>query len=310
MNRYADFRILIVDDNRNNLFTLRALIEKHMDVELLEADSGQSALDIALKNPRIDLIILDVQMPDMDGFQTATMLKVRQKTRDIPIIFLTAAYKTDEFQQKGYEVGAADYLLKPIDDNQLINKISTYLRLIEKERDMNRRLEVLVEERTAELRLAKQYLENVINNMGEALLLLEPDGKHQDGQSGRLSHAGLPAGRSAGNGDWRRLRGRGSGAGQCLHGDLAGGIDSNRHHQQYRGLFHCQGPATGTGAVFTDSPQGRGRQDYRYYLYCKGYDRATHVLKRSGTRGGEKHCSQVATHETQSTLPNRLIWSH
>ena len=176
MNRYADFRILIVDDNQNNLFTLRALIEKHMDVELLEADSGQSALDIALKNPRIDLVILDVQMPDMDGFQTATMLKVRRKTRDIPIIFLTAAYKTDEFQQKGYEVGAADYLLKPIDDNQLINKISTYLRLIEKERDMNRRLELLVEERTAELWLAKQYLENVINNMGEALLLLEPDG--------------------------------------------------------------------------------------------------------------------------------------
>ena len=176
MNRYADFRILIVDDNRNNLFTLRALIEKHMDAEILEADSGQSALDIALKNPRIDLIVLDVQMPEMDGFQTATMLKVRQKTRDIPIIFLTAAYKTDEFQQKGYEVGAADYLLKPIDDNQLINKISTYLRLIEKERDMNRRLEQLVEERTVELRLAKQYLENVIDNMGEALLLLKPDG--------------------------------------------------------------------------------------------------------------------------------------
>jgi PAS domain S-box-containing protein len=177
MNRYADFRILIVDDNRNNLFTLRALIEKHMDVDVLEAESGQAALDIALKNPRIDLIVLDVQMPDMDGFQTTSMLKVRQRTRDIPIIFLTAAYKTDEFQQKGYEVGAADYLLKPIDDNQLINKISTYLRLIEKERDMNRRLEALVEERTAELRVANQYLGNVINNMGEALLLLEPGGK-------------------------------------------------------------------------------------------------------------------------------------
>lgn len=177
MNRYADFKILIVDDNQNNLFTLRALIEKHMGVEVLEADSGQRALDIALQDPRIDLVVLDVQMPDMDGFQTASMLKVRQKTRDIPIIFLTAAYKTDEFQQKGYEVGAADYLLKPIDDNQLINKISTYLRLIEKERDMNRRLEMLVEERTTELRLAKQYLENVINNMGEALLLLEPGGK-------------------------------------------------------------------------------------------------------------------------------------
>ena len=132
MNRYADFRILIVDDNRNNLFTLHALISKHMDVEVLEANSGQAALDTALQNPRIDLVVLDVQMPEMDGFQTASMLKVRQRTRDIPIIFLTAAYKTDEFQNRGYEVGAADYLLKPIDDNQLINKISTYLRLIEK----------------------------------------------------------------------------------------------------------------------------------------------------------------------------------
>jgi PAS domain S-box-containing protein len=105
------------------------------------------------------------------------MLKVRQKTKDIPIIFLTAAYKTNEFQKKGYAVGAADYLLKPIDDNQLINKISTYLRLIEKERGMNLRLEALVEERTRELQVAKQYLENVINHMGEALLLLEPSGK-------------------------------------------------------------------------------------------------------------------------------------
>ena len=176
MKAYAGFRILIVDDNRNNLFTLDALIRKHMQVEVLQAESGKQALDIALQDPRIDLIVLDIQMPEMDGFQTASMLKVRQKTRDIPIIFLTAAYKTDEFQQKGYEVGAADYLLKPIDDNQLINKISTYLRLIEKERDMNRRLERLVEERTGELKLAKQYLENIINNMGEALLLLEPDG--------------------------------------------------------------------------------------------------------------------------------------
>ena len=108
MNRYADFRILIVDDNRNNLFTLHTLISRHMDVEVLEADSGRAALDIALQNPRIDLIVLDVQMPEMDGFQTASMLKVRQRTRDIPIIFLTAAYKTDEFQQRGYEVGAAD----------------------------------------------------------------------------------------------------------------------------------------------------------------------------------------------------------
>ena len=132
---------------------------------------------IALNTPGIDLIILDIQMPEMDGFQTASMLKVRKKTREIPIIFLTAAFKSEEFQHKGYEVGAVDYLLKPIDDNLLINKISTYFRLIQKEREMNLVLEQKVAERTAELAQAKMHLENIIDNMGEALLLLDPEGR-------------------------------------------------------------------------------------------------------------------------------------
>jgi len=176
MKRYAGFKVLIVDDVENNLFALRTLIKKHMDVEVLEAASGQMALDIALKDPNIDLIVLDIQMPEMDGFQTASMLKIRKKTQDIPIIFLTAAFKADEFQQKGYELGAADYLLKPIDDNQLLNKISTYFRLIEKERGLNRLLEQKVRERTEALHQARQYLQGVIDTMGEALLVLEPAG--------------------------------------------------------------------------------------------------------------------------------------
>lgn len=176
MKRYAGFKLLIVDDHEHNLFTLRSLIQRYMDVEIFEATSGQQALDIAVKEPGIDLIILDVQMPEMDGFQTASMLKIRKKTQDIPIIFLTAAFKTEEFQQKGYEVGGVDYLLKPIDDNQLLNKISTYFRLIEKERELNKLLEQKVAERTVELAAAKQHLENIITNMGEALLVLDPEG--------------------------------------------------------------------------------------------------------------------------------------
>lgn len=176
MKRYSGFNLLIVDDLKNNLYTLRALLEKYMDVRILEATSGRQALDLALHHPQTDLIILDVQMPEMDGFQTASMLKIRRKTRDIPIIFLTAAFKTYEFQQKGYQVGAVDYLLKPIDDNLLINKISTYFRLIEKERAMNQRLEEQVAARTAELRQAKQYLQNIIDTIGEALLVLTPQG--------------------------------------------------------------------------------------------------------------------------------------
>jgi len=176
MKRYSGFKLLIVDDHEHNLFTLRTLVQQHMDVEILEATSGRQALDIALKEPGLDLIILDVQMPEMDGFQTASMFKIRKKTRDIPIIFLTAAFKTQEFQQRGYEVGAVDYLLKPIDDNQLINKISTYFRLIEKERELNQELERKVAQRTAELAQAKQHLENIIRYMGEALLVLNPKG--------------------------------------------------------------------------------------------------------------------------------------
>ncbi len=176
MNRYQGFKLLIVDDNANNLFSLRSLVETHMDVEVLEASSGQQALDIALTSPDIDLIILDIQMPEMDGFQTASMLKIRKKTRDIPIIFLTAAFKADEFLQKGYELGAADYLLKPIDDNLLLNKISTYFRVIEKERALTLKLENLVAERTRELHQANRYLRGIIENMGEALLVLSPHG--------------------------------------------------------------------------------------------------------------------------------------
>jgi PAS domain S-box-containing protein len=177
MNRYSGFKLLIVDDHAHNLFSLRTLIESHIDVAILEASSGQQAIDLTLHHLDIDLIILDVQMPEMDGFQTASLLKMRKRTRDIPIIFLTAAFKSEEFQQRGYAIGAVDYLLKPIEDNQLINKISTYFRLIEKERALNQVLERQVAERTAELAQAKQYLENIISYMGEALLVLNPQGE-------------------------------------------------------------------------------------------------------------------------------------
>ncbi|MGB5831718.1 MAG: response regulator [Thiohalocapsa sp.] len=171
-----DNKLLIVDDHAHNLFALRTLIEKHLDATVVEATSGREAIDLTIDQPDIDLIILDVQMPEMDGFQTASLLKLRKRTRDVPIIFLTAAFKSEEFQQRGFAVGAVDYLLKPIDDNLLINKISTYFRLIDKERSLNRALEQKVAERTTELEQARQYLANIISHMGEALLVLDPQG--------------------------------------------------------------------------------------------------------------------------------------
>jgi len=150
--------ILIVDDNKNNLFTLRTLIEEYLEARIFEAYSGIAALQILLEE-EIDLIILDVQMPEMDGFETARLIRARKKTQHIPIVFLTAAYKTEDFQQKGYEVGAVDYLTKPIDTSQLINRIKSYMRFIQQEHQYQRELERKVQERTAELAIAKSKAE-------------------------------------------------------------------------------------------------------------------------------------------------------
>lgn len=154
----SSYTILIVDDNVNNLFALRALIEEYIDAVVVEANCGEKALKALFKHS-VDLIILDVQMEGIDGFELASIIKQRESTQDIPVVFLTAAYISDEFKKRGFKIGAVDYLTKPIDDYQLINRINVYLKLIEKERTMNRKLEERVIEQTKELREAKEVAE-------------------------------------------------------------------------------------------------------------------------------------------------------
>jgi len=122
--------ILIVDDVKANLISLEALLETIDDsFNIIQANSGSEALECALNN-KVDLIILDIQMPDMDGFEVASFLKSNKKTKEIPIVFLTAAFKSDEWMDKGFQTGAVDYLTKPIDENQFINRITLYTKLI------------------------------------------------------------------------------------------------------------------------------------------------------------------------------------
>jgi signal transduction histidine kinase len=161
MSNVESINILIVDDNKNNLFTLRTLIKEYINVNIFEADSGSIALGILLEQP-IDLIILDVQMPEMDGFETAKAIRARKKTQHIPIVFLTAAYKSEEFKEKGFAVGAADYLTKPIDAPQLITRIKSYIRFINQDRKHKQELERKVQERTAELLESNQLLQKEI----------------------------------------------------------------------------------------------------------------------------------------------------
>ncbi len=123
--------ILIIDDNQNNLFSLRTLIEDNFDnIAVFQANSGLIALSLLLKH-KVDLIFLDVEMPKMNGFETARMIQKRSKTRNIPIVFMTSTYKVSQFRQAGLELGTLDYLIKPIDENQLQGKVQTYLRLIQ-----------------------------------------------------------------------------------------------------------------------------------------------------------------------------------
>lgn len=127
MNKYT---ILCIDDNENNLFALNALLSTQVNLSSLEALNAKGALDILLKK-RVDLILCDIQMPDVDGFELAKLIKSNSKTKNIPIIFVTAIFKDEEFIRQGFELGVIDYIKKPIDDKQLLNKVSFYLNIFD-----------------------------------------------------------------------------------------------------------------------------------------------------------------------------------
>jgi two-component system, sensor histidine kinase and response regulator len=127
--------ILIVDDKAENLFTLKALLELHsfpVDV----ASSGEEALKKVLKR-NYALVILDVQMPGMDGFEVAETLSGYSGTRDIPVIFLSAINIEKKYITRGYLSGGIDYVTKPIDPDILLLKVKTFYRLYEQNRVLN-----------------------------------------------------------------------------------------------------------------------------------------------------------------------------
>ena len=167
LSRQPMYTILIVDDNPKNLFTLRTLLELELSAEILEADSGSTTLE-KISQGKIDLILLDIQMPDMDGFEVARFIRQRKKYQHIPIIFLTAYYKSDEFKHKGLEGGAIDYLTKPIDDDILMNRVKAYLRVIEGERAINLELERINRDLQREITLRKE-VEGALHKLNEEL---------------------------------------------------------------------------------------------------------------------------------------------
>lgn len=160
-------RILIVDDNPNNLFSLHELIRSNFSVEIVEANSGFEALRI-INEQKIDLCLMDVQMPEMDGFETAKLVKARPKTAHIPIIFITAFDPNKNLMEKGLDAGGLDYLSKPIDDVQIVHMLHMYMRFIGRERNINHELEEKVQERTSDLQNANKKLQLEIDERRRA----------------------------------------------------------------------------------------------------------------------------------------------
>ncbi|MBW8034907.1 MAG: response regulator [Planctomycetes bacterium] len=135
-------KIFLVDDKPANLFVLRKILSG-IDVELIDAQSGSEALEYTLEND-FALILLDVQMPGMDGYEVARYLYNEERTRHIPIIFITAINRSEKFELKGYQTGAVDFMFKPLNEEILVSKVKVFLELHQaktKLMDTNKELE-------------------------------------------------------------------------------------------------------------------------------------------------------------------------
>ena len=136
--------ILIVDDTPENLISLKKVLEKH-DFEVDTASSGEEALRKVLRNEYV-LIILDVQMPGMDGFEVAEAISGYSKAKETAIIFLSAANTETRFITKGYSSGGLDYITKPVDMSVLLLKVKTFYRIYEQSRKLIEIQTALLEE--------------------------------------------------------------------------------------------------------------------------------------------------------------------
>ncbi|WP_281884676.1 ATP-binding protein [Paenibacillus sp. YYML68] len=149
-------RILLVDDQPENLLTLEAVLEDQ-HYELVKASSGEEALRCLLLQD-FAVIVLDVQMPGMDGFETAQWIKSRDKTKTIPILFVTAAPEKQDQSFTAYSVGAIDYIVKPFVPRILKSKIEGFVGLYMAQKKLQQQT-VLLNERTRELERAKEAAE-------------------------------------------------------------------------------------------------------------------------------------------------------
>jgi putative two-component system response regulator len=159
--------ILIVDDTPDNIMLLSRLLKDRYNTKV--ANNGSTALQIAAATPSLDLILLDVMMPGLDGYETCRQLKANPLTADIPVIFLTAKNQVED-EAMGLSLGAVDYIAKPISPPILFARVATQLNLRAARRELqdhNQNLEKLVQERTAQLYLMQEAIIVAMASMAE-----------------------------------------------------------------------------------------------------------------------------------------------
>jgi PAS domain S-box-containing protein len=174
--------ILLVDDRPENLLALEAILEP-LGQTLVRAGSGDEALRMLLTHD-VAVILLDVQMPGINGFETARLIKSRERTKYIPIIFLTAISKDEEYVFEGYSVGAVDYLSKPFQPDILRSKVNVFVDLYQKQRQLAEQQQQLAEgqRRELELRHMREIYESearfseIVASAMDAIVAFDADG--------------------------------------------------------------------------------------------------------------------------------------
>jgi signal transduction histidine kinase len=166
-------KILAVDDREDNLFSIETILDQE-HYEIVKANSGRAALKILLQQHDFTLILMDVQMPDMNGFETASLIYERERLRHIPIIFITAHNQGEERMYEGYKMGGVDFIYKPINPELLKYKVSVFVELYQKTHQLlnherkllaaNKKLEREIEERKISEEKIRLLNEQLVEN--------------------------------------------------------------------------------------------------------------------------------------------------
>lgn len=186
MNLEEKATILIVDDKAENLVALQAVLDE-LDEQVVKVSSGVEALKYLLDHD-VAVILLDVQMPEMDGFETAQMIRSRQRSRHTPIIFLTAMYTSDTYATHGYNLGGVDYIFKPFPAAVLRSKVLVFVELYKKSQEIKRQAELIRRIEQKELREKIQHQETQRAHLEERQAQLQESNRHKSEFLANMSH--------------------------------------------------------------------------------------------------------------------------